>query len=524
VALGTQRAHTALASTLLAVVGACGAEPSSPTELTEETTEEALMCQPRTAPLDPRRSLFVSDVATLQGADFSLARTLDQLARQTGNPSLTGLELFRQLWDTQNPGPGLGLGPHCDDEQTQGAPSLNGFPLRCGRAEGRQADAALDPAGLSPATYLAAYRAIALVNRFDLAPPSGAHCGEYRIVYAKDPNVGAGRNLLIFEAVLPNPRPACGLAACRPIQELWASLSDQPSAEARARRLEQIYFTGVRGFAPVIHHRHFALGGGATGRYAGTTGQIRTNQFMQAPWVLREYQLRFRPASRRAAADLDFVPVELKNNPMGLLFDPTIPTSTSSYAGLAADLQRVFLDDVGALASPTVPGISMTTESEHEAGESEAARDNNQSRYVFHFARDGGQSSFRSALAARLTTLGSSLTPDNVVARAQTQSCAGCHDLSNGAALGGGLTWPASLRFVHTDERTTENGPDGPRFRLSPALVDALLPARLEVMSTYLASSDCRRCGRVRFRATRDAAEEAAAQDGVRLAPGTPVH
>jgi hypothetical protein len=511
-------------SMTLVVASACGGQSASQNEPLEGTSEEALLCQPRTAPLDPRRSLFVTDVATLTGADFSLARTLDQLARQTGNRQLTGLQLFRQLWDTQNPGPGLRLGPHCDDEQTGGAPSLNGFPLACGRAEGRQADAALDPAGISPATYLAAYRPIALVNRFDLAPPTGEHCGEYRIVYAKDPAVGGGRNLIIFEAVLPNPRPDCGLAACRPIQEGWASLTDQPSASVRAERLEQFYFTGVRGFPPVIHYKHFALGGGASGRYAGTTGQIRTNQFMQTPWLLREYQLRFTPAARRRPADLTFVPVELKNNPMGLLFDPTLPTSTSAYAAASGDLQRVFVDDVASLASASLPAISMTTEPEHDAGEAEAARTSNQSRYTFHFARGGGQSSFRTALATRLSALGSSLTPDDIVARAQTQSCAGCHDLSNNAPIGGGLTWPASLRFVHTDERTTENSPDGPRFPLSPALVNALLPARLEIMSTYLASSDCRRCGRVRFRQTSDAAEEAAAQAGVRLAPGTPVH
>jgi len=101
------RPHALSLSLSFLAAAACGGQPTSSNELPEDTSEEALLCQPRTAPLDPRRSLFVTDVATLTGADFSLARTLDQLARQTGNRQLTGLQLFRQLWDTYpSRGPG----------------------------------------------------------------------------------------------------------------------------------------------------------------------------------------------------------------------------------------------------------------------------------------------------------------------------------------------------------------------------------------------------------------------------------
>lgn len=511
---------------LTSVLAACGGptEPEAPATETTELSEEALMCRPRAAALDARRSLFITDTAVLEGADFSLQRTLAQLASQSGNPNITALSLFRQLWDTQNPGPGLGQGPHCDDELTAGGASLNGFPLRCGRAEGRQADAALDADGITPEQYLAAYKPVSLVNRFDLAPPSGEHCGEYRIVYAKDPTVGPGRNLIIFEAVLPNPRPGCGLAACRPVQELWASMTDLPSATTRATRLAQLYYSGYRGFAPVIHHRHFALGGSGSYGSAGRTGQIRTNQFMQAPWVLREYQLQHRPGSRRSPADLDFVPVELKTNAQGFLFDGAIATSTSPYAALAAAHQADFVGHVASLAGATLGDISMGVAPEFNAGEAEAGSTNNQNRYTFHFAQDGGDSAFRTAIHDRLTALDSALTPADIVARAQTQSCAGCHDLSNNASLGGGLTWPATRRFVHTDERSTEAGPDGARYPISVALSDTFLPARLEIMTNYLANSDCTHCGRVRFRNTRSNTEEAAAQAGTRLSRGNPVH
>jgi hypothetical protein len=518
-----RRCDQRIATLLCLGAAACGGEASLPDEdPTLGQSEEALMCAPRAAPLDPRRSLFISDQAVLTGADFSLRRTLGQLARHGGNPRLDAVHLFRQLWDTQNPGPGVTRGPHCDDEVTNGQPSINGFPVRCGRAEGRQADVSLDPDGITPERYLDAYRPISLVNRFDLAPPTGEHCGEYRIVYGKDPTVGPGRSLVIFEAVLPNPNPGCGLAGCRPVQELWASMSDIASPERRAQRLAEFFYQGYRGFAPVIHPRHFAEPGsfGTTG-----TGQIRTNVFMSSPWTLREFKMRHRPATRRGAAELLFVPAAIKVNPQGFLFDGRVASSTTSpYAAVAAGFQQRFLGSIPSLAVGSLPSLSMLDDRASNAGESEALRDVNQNRYTFHFAQDGGASAFRTSIAQELSRIGSPLTPDQVVARAQTQSCAGCHDLSNNANLGGGLTWPASRRFVHTDERSTEAGPEGPRFPISVALTDALLPARLEIMSTFLANSDCRRCGRVRFRNTQSAAEEAAAQAGPRLGRGTAVH
>jgi hypothetical protein len=99
-------------------------------------------------------------------------------------------------------------------------------------------------------------------------------------------------------------------------------------------------------------------------------------------------------------------------------------------------------------------------------------------------------SAFAGALQTELTRIGSALTPANIVARAQTLSCAGCHQLSNGASLGGGLTWPASAGFVHSTE-FQEAGPDGPRFRISPALTDVFLPARSSTMRAFLTRTRC---------------------------------
>jgi hypothetical protein len=75
---------------------------------------------------------------------------------------------------------------------------INGYPYLCRNgAEGTQASC--DPFAVgSPC----AYTPIGLFNRYDQAPENGAHCGEYRIVYAKESGIAstADRNLLIFEA------------------------------------------------------------------------------------------------------------------------------------------------------------------------------------------------------------------------------------------------------------------------------------------------------------------------------------
>ena len=68
--------------------------------------------------IDVHRSLFVHDRATLDGADFSLSKTLGQIAQQVSTkvPGTTAVSIFRQFWDTQNPAPGVTSGPHCTDD------------------------------------------------------------------------------------------------------------------------------------------------------------------------------------------------------------------------------------------------------------------------------------------------------------------------------------------------------------------------------------------------------------------------
>jgi hypothetical protein len=403
--------------------------------------------------VDARRALAVTEKAIVSG--FSLRTVLDKLAAQSGVTGLTGTQLFKQLWDTQNPSPGLTTGPHCND-----FPSVNNFPYRCRTAEGAQAQ--------NPDTELNNYSAIGLFNRFDLAPANGADCGEYRIVFGK--TGGIGRNFLIFEAVLANPRPELGLEGCRPVAKFWSDLSANTDVASRKSALVNFYFNGLSGFMPVVHVENYGLLG--AGR--SSTGQIRTNQFIGSPWLLREFKLK---KTCGTSCSMVFQPVTDKTNPFGKLF------SSSSTEPLAAEFQNTFFpSQVAALAVNDLNAFNYAVPDKFNTGES-AAESFGADDYDRQFSTTG---TLASNIQAKLTQLNSTLTPAQIVARAKALSCAGCHALSNNQSLGGGLTWPRSLDFTHVSERQTEVGQDGERFLISDALKDVFLPQRKVVLENFM--------------------------------------
>lgn len=264
----------------------------------------------RVASSGSRQAWVVTATPSIRVSGFSLRTVLDTLASQSGVTGLTGAELFQQLWDTQNPSSeGLTDGPHCDD-----VPSVNGFPYRCRTADGDQAQ--------NPDAEMDSYSAIGLFNRFELAPADGADCGEYRMVFAR--TSGSGRSLIIFEAVLANPRPELGLEGCRPIANFWSELSANADVTSRKDALVNFYFNGLSGFMPVVHvENHGLLGVGRS-----TTGQVRTNQFIDSPWLLREFKLRKTCGTN---CSMVFQPVSDKTNPFGGLF------ASSSTEALASE-------------------------------------------------------------------------------------------------------------------------------------------------------------------------------------------
>lgn len=420
--------------------------------------------------IDPRRSLAVTETAILSG--FTAQSVFDQLAAQNGPGGFSGVQLFRQLWDTQNPAPGksdlmaVTSYAHCSDN----GGTLNGAPYACRPGEGAEAND-------TTSATLSTYTAVGLYNRFDLAPSDGANCGEYRVVFAK---TGGPRNFIIFEAVLPNPQPVRGLEGCRPIQNFWASLTADTNVASRANKLHHFYFDGTDGLGtllspiPVIHIDNY-------GGRSSNTGQVRTNQFIAPPWMLHEFKLQHAcfSTSTTSSCATKFTPVTVKTNPFGGLFNPA---STDSRA---ASFQSQFVSQVASLAINDVNTFNYTVPDTFNAGQSDAQTTNVPDNYLAQFGT--GASTFRTNIQNQLTALGSSLTPDQIVARAQSQSCGGCHQRSTGTSMGGGITFPLSTGFVQSSE-FTETGPDGQRFRISTALTGTFLPHRQQVVVNFLDS------------------------------------
>ncbi|PTL81501.1 hypothetical protein DAT35_21275 [Vitiosangium sp. GDMCC 1.1324] len=434
---------------------------------------QALASPAQMSLLDSRRSLAVTDEVIL--SRFSFEEVMNRLAEQSGIPGLTGLQLYQEWWDSQRAAPGLGLGgSHCNDQPLpDGQPGFNGFAYACPREEGRQAmENPFDSVDINHAAYVP----IGLFNRFDLAAEDGSDCGEYRIVFARRSGIAnpRSRNLIAFEGVLPNPYPEQGLRGCRGVVVFWANLSQEPDPAVRAEALHRFYFEGLDGYPPVIHIDHL---GNASDH---ATGQVRTNQFMQSTWMLREFRVR-----KRCAGDscvMRFEPDTVKTNPAGVLFSAKLGHL------LKGDFTNVFASQVAALAKADLLHYTMTLEDRFDSGQSNSSGTEN--LYVYQFGN--GTSPLKTQLQQELIRMGSLLTPAQIVARAQTLSCAGCHQLSTNANLGGGLTWPnksKAYEFVHVSERTMEEGPDGRRYGLSEALTGTFLPYRRQLMEAFLDQS-----------------------------------
>jgi hypothetical protein len=456
--------HPASIAAAGVALAACSGSAAAPSPDIGTTTQAV-----KPVTIDTRRSLVVTEQPILDR--FPLKRVLDQLVAQSGVPGLTSLDLFHQWWDTQNPGPGLGLGAHCDDTVDPAlGPVLNGFPYPCRPAPSEGSQATCDP--FTDPNSPCAYIPVGLFNRFDLAPEDGATCGEHRIVYAKRTGVTStnDRNFLIFEAALLNPHPQQGIKGCQQIVDTWGELTGEANIASRADALESFYFEG-QGVVPAV------VSVGNYGDNALGAGQIRTNQFVNATtgWSLREFKLR-RTCSGDQCSALRFVPVTDKDNPYGPEFDSSLPF---------AAFQTFFPTQTATLAGATLPDVDMDITDVFNSGHSQASGAGNVNQnYVLQLGP--GPSTLRSAIQSELTGMGSTLTPDDIARRAMTQACAGCHRLTNSASLGGGLVWPPSLGFTHVAENLTEVVDGVTRFVISPALVDAFLPHRKNVLEEFL--------------------------------------
>ena len=485
-----------------------------------------------TSDIDMHRSLFVHDEATLAAGNFSLRRTLRKLADDVAGsvPTATPETIFQQFWDTQND-TALQVtanNPHCNDDNGK----INGMPLnRCPRPEGMEA--------VGPSATLANrinndYKPIGLVNRIDLADQGWKNCGEHRIVYGKRVFDGTlptnDKNLIIFEAVLPNPKPGCR-SGCRDVIEFWVNLSDDSNPTTRAAKLEKFFYEGLTGFRAVVDTRHYASG--VSTIYGGSgSGQIRTNQFltrsgMAAPrWTLKEFKTLLSCAG--GTCDYDIFPISVKVNPYGVLWskdvatgavvppqplqNPYSTTAISGVATLATNFQADVIAQVTAarLANPDINSFTYEVKLDRNAAESQS-----QNPTFDHYLNQFNSSTntgFRTDLNAVASAVPFLLTGEQIVNRATAMSCAGCHlpsgfGLTGANSIGPGVSWPDALAFVHVDTLPTMSIATHPGFNpihfagnvqgfnLSPALLTTFLPARRTILTT-LANADVCDCVR----------------------------
>lgn len=417
--------------------------------------------------LDLRRSLVLSEFVVME--PFTFKRVIDQILATSPAPNVTSKLLYQRWWDFFNEKPGVHPDAfHCDDELVDGLPAMGAFPHTCPRPEGRLADT--DP--FSDQDGPDSYIALGVFNRFDLAPLDGSNCGEYRIVFAKrsglfDPDE---RNLIIFEAALPNPNPSCGIEGCRPIAQFWADLSQITDLDEIRDRVEDFYFVDAAGAGPVVHADNYGPRG----------GQIRTNQFMNAPWQLRQFVFDHDCGDGFACIR----PTLLKDNPFAELFQDNSP-----WLGAEA-FQEWFVRQVPNLEKHG-SNIFFTT----DVGTFAGAESNSESNFDNYRLQAGKGGSFRAAVEAAISVPG--LTADHIFNRALALSCSGCHEHNNfgdNLDLGDGLPWAPSLGFAHISEEFVAQGPFGPRFPLSDAVRFVFLPHRGEVLQNFLTETGCAPC------------------------------
>jgi len=478
--------------------------PDAPTATTPAT--------PAGIPIVAARSLVITAASVIEpclqaqglstcGVDgestFSLRRTLGAILSTGGAAGGdVASDLARRIWDTDNATATASFddGAHCDDQKdASGTATRNGFPIQCARPEGAMAASGTDL--LSP-TSTSYFYPIALVSRLDLR--DSTTCGEFRILYGRvDANGPApgGRALLNFEGVLPNPRPELGEAGCGPIATLWAGFSDTTTtAESVRNALSTFYFSGTdltypdgktAKTMPVVHFDNLG----------GKRGQLRTNEFMNTPGTLPRWLLRELKASKTAGGAIELAPDYVKKNPWpGLFSQATGGDAFSTW----------FTDQVPGLAASTVTAITIADDARFGAGQSDAETGptgaevvgptGDATRFSNDYARFASVP-LTSAVQAKLTAVGSTLTPRNIFDRATAVSCGGCHRHSNGDSLGGGLSWPTAAGFTHVDETPQVARPNdafgttGSSFAISPALDQVFLPARATDLAALLSKS-----------------------------------
>jgi hypothetical protein len=404
-----------------------------------------IQCVPPPEVIDPARVLLETNLAAV--TSISLFDVLGALATndgQKGDP----IQLFQQIYDSYATAE-EGILPdavHCGDETTDGVPTLNGYPIECNRIERFHVN---DLGGFVP---------IAFVNRIDLAPQNGAHCGQQRTIFASN---SFGRAFIIVEAQIPNPHPELGIQGCAPLAQFWLEQDAIDDPAERGQRLAQAFLFGEpqlleAGFGPFYTATNLTIG----------SGQIRTNQFDQDPWTLREFKLALDGDS------VTVIPFPVAEAPHGALWDENVPLPQGPAC------RESFLVALDGLLTNDPNSMSFVVDSACKDAES---RNDFSQAYALQLS-DG----FRKELEIRLD--GTGLSPEELANRAHfAGSCIGCHEEAVGSFLGNGVFAPFSNGFVHVAEFLTGCDTEpGLCFVPSSALTRTFLPSRLQTLGQLL--------------------------------------
>jgi len=424
-------------------------------------------------PLSVTRSFEITDKPLV--ASFTLDRVLTQLIARAGVTGLTSDQLMRQMFDTQNPKSSAfdAGGAHCNDTMTNGVATFNGFPRRCPTPEGKLA---------SVPDLAQQFFTLGLMNRFDQAPPDGSNCGQYRMVFAHKDNETSSNTLvrrhLIFEAVLPNPNPSAGLAACRPVAQFWADLSNIDSMDERRARLEKFYFEGIDGFAPVVDPANLAFPGGIRTLQQSANGG--------ANFSARFYQFRLAKQCNETGCTLRFVPDVLESTLFGKLFDGT---DTSAQARAA---RAQFVTQVSTLAIEDLNLMRMQIPHDALMVESDPLGDSAVTFFELAFDRskttpDG--TAFSNDIQSELDRAGSRITPAQLMKRAEEQTCVGCHGFNGAVDFGGSVKLVVGFQGnPMISEDILADGEAGPktRYGVDPIAEKQFAPHRLQILLDFL--------------------------------------
>jgi hypothetical protein len=403
--------------------------------------EDPSVCEPPEGVLDPERVLMETHVDAMINID--LPSVLNALGAN-GGQNTDGLSLYHQIIDsyaTADQGR-LPDAIHCGDEMTDGVPTLNGYPITCNRVERFQFD------------NIDAFFPTAFVNRIDLAPENGAHCGQQRVIFA---NNAQNRMFMIVEAQIPNPSPELGIEGCVPLAQFWLNANDIDDSFQRGARLAEAFLFGSpeladAGFGPFFTATNLTVG----------SGQIRTNQFDQDPWTLREFKLAL------DGEQLVAIPFPTAEAPNGALWneDSGLPQGPACRENFLSALDGLLTNDPS----------RMSFVVDQECKDAESRNDFSQA-YEFQLT-DG----FIAELDDRLA--GTGLNAFDIANRAHfAGSCIGCHEEATGAFLGNGVFAPFSNGFVHVQEFPVECDDGQACFQTSPALRTTFLPSRLQVLA-----------------------------------------